>query len=592
MCGVISLVSRIPVRDRIMAALKRLEYRGYDSAGIATLEPSGIEIFRSVGVVDKLSEKLPALEGTIGLGHTRWATHGKPTEQNAHPHANDVCAVVHNGVIDNYLSLRTELEADGVVFKSDTDTEVIVHAFQRIYERTQDLFGAMKELLSSLRGSFAFALIVKDLPGQLIVMKRGTNPLVLGQGSEHVSASSDMLGLVGIASTVHHMESGTWALLSLDGVSLFTEHGEEREPQFVPLIIEGRSTERGAYSHYMLKEIEEQPAILQRLIHKPDNEFSWDEDLSRPIVLTACGTSLYASMIGKHYFENIARLPITLELASEPGSYRPNTQEIILTVSQSGETADTLRAANEAKAMGKDVMTIVNAGHSALSRLASRTFLMHAGPEIGVAATKSFSSQVFVLLQLAMSCARRQGREMPFTEDALHSTVVAMNRVLEQRDQIVGIANAFSTAQHMLYLGRGIAYPLALEGALKMKEISYCHAEGFAAGELKHGSIALVEEDTPIIVLAPSGPAFERTASNLQEVSARGGKIVVITDERGAQNIRADALFDMMVLPEVHPYLCPFIFMLPLQLLAYHVALSKGLEIDQPRNLAKCVTVD
>lgn len=615
MCSIIGMIGNGPIREQLLAALRRMEYRGYDSAGVAVLEHEGIRLCRTVGPVEILSQKLPQFSGDTGIGHTRWATHGRPTEHNAHPHSNGTLALVHNGIIENFASLKQELREKGCVFQSETDTEVIVHLIQDMLNQGLPLIEAFRKALKKLEGSFALTLVHKDYPRTLLAARQGTSPLAIGRSATMLAAGSDALGFAGFLSEIHYLNDQTFALLNDQGIGLWNFENHEITPFFSPLTFRPEASEKNGYDHYMLKEIHEQPHVIHELIENFEALHNTAPHLrTNELVITACGTAFYAGAVGKFFFERIARIPVRLELASEFHYRLPPLQAggNTLAISQSGETADTIRAVTYAHSCGHNIHAVVNVEESSLSRLSSRAFYTCTGPEIGVASTKAFTAQMMVLLALA--CANRapgngedasitrkeQGKgqgqrytegEMPSVHE-IHECVLKMRQALNVSSQINALASELSSCTTMLFLGRGISYPLALEGALKMKELSYIHAEGFAAGELKHGPIALVDTSVPVVVLAPKDETFEKTLSNLQEVAARGAQLIVFTDTLGQPYIDPTLVKNTVVLPHSHSLLSPFVFAVALQLFAYHVALIRKCDIDQPRNLAKSVTVE
>src|SRR5215213_6973635 len=609
MCGIFGILGKTPVALQIVDALKRLEYRGYDSAGVATLEDGGrLERRRAEGKLRNLEVKLSQapLSGAIGIGHTRWATHGKPNETNAHPHATDRLAVVHNGIIENFRELKAELQAEGVAFETETDTEVVAHPVSQALRDGRSPVDAVAVTLPRLRGAFALVFLFTGEDDLLIGARHGA-PLAIGYGQGEMYLGSDALALAPFTDDVTYLEDGDWVVLSRARADIRDASGEpvERLRQKIP---PGASTaEKGNYRHFMAKEIHEQPEVVGRtLAHyvgfadgrvclpfKPPFDF---DDLRR-VSISACGTAYYAGLIGKYWFERLARLPVEIDVASE-FRYREAPMEpgnVALFVSQSGETADTLASLRYAKANGQHILTVVNVPTSTMARESAVVAPTLAGMEVGVASTKAFTCQLTVLLCLAMAAGRARGtlsaKEEKDLVDALIAVPGLMSEALKREAQIEALTRDLSKAKDVLYIGRGTSYPLAMEGALKLKEISYIHAEGYAAGELKHGPIALIDESMPVIVIAPHDQWFEKTVSNMQEVAARGGRIILITDDKGAQatGLVTEAT---IVMPSAHPVVAPIVHAVPVQLLAYHTAVFMGKDVDQPRNLAKSVTVE
>ena len=607
MCGIVGILGQGDVAGRLFDGLKRLEYRGYDSAGIATIHGGRIERRRAPGKLANLGARLAAepLHGATGIAHTRWATHGGPTEDNAHPHIVGDVSVVHNGIIENFKPLRDELIADGRTFRSETDTEVVAHLVARELERGQAPRAAVATVLPRLQGAFALAVLFRTEPDLLIGARLGA-PLTVGYGQGENYLGSDAHALAPLTQRIAYLEEGDWAAVTRAGVEVFDR---DNRPVERPIVESGASAEvidKGNHPHFMLKEIYEQPVVvaqtlrsyLQRLDERvtlPIPEF--DLAAVKRVTIVACGTSFYAGMVAKYWFEQFARLPVDLDVASE-FRYRAPILEpggLALFISQSGETADTLAALRHAKSEGQKVAVVVNVPTSSMAREADLLLPTHAGPEIGVASTKAFSCQLAVLAALAANLARARGRlsadEERLIVEHLAEAPAALNGALGHDDAIRDMAGAVAGARDVLYLGRGTDYPLALEGALKLKEISYIHAEGYAAGEMKHGPIALIDDHVPVIVIAPSGPLFDKTVSNMQEVRARGGKVILISDARGVAEA-GEGCIATITMPEVHPLIAPLVYAVPVQLLAYHVGVARGADVDQPRNLAKSVTVE
>lgn len=607
MCGIVGIIGKQDVAPVILEALKRLEYRGYDSAGIATVADNRLARRRSEGKLVNLQNILESqpLAGAIGIGHTRWATHGAPTEQNAHPHATSKVAVVHNGIIENFVELKKQLQAEGAKFDTDTDTEVIVHHFTSGLEKGLSHEEAAQQTFNALQGAFAIGLVIDGVEDKMIAARKGS-PLVIGHGDGEMFIGSDAFSLGALTNRITYLEDGDWAVITRDGVDVFAANGKSvtREMQIVDAA--SALVDKGQHRHFMAKEIFEQPEVLSHTfahyidaasekVTIPELDFSF-EDFDR-ITLIACGTAYYAAMIGKTWLEQLAGMPAEIDIASE-FRYRNaplDKKTLAIFVSQSGETADTLAALRHCKQAGLKTLVIVNAPESSMQRDADVTLPTFAGPEIGVASTKAFTCQLTVLLCLSLYLANARktltaGQEQEIVRDILTLPRLAGD-VFKLDDQIVELAGQVSKAENALYIGRGAMFPLALEGALKLKEISYIHAEGFAAGELKHGSIALVEENLPVIALAPKDALYPKTVSNMQEVIARQGRVIVITDDNSTGDDSMEGV-DRFVLPSCHPSVMPILYALPLQLLAYHTAVAKGTDVDQPRNLAKSVTVE
>jgi glucosamine--fructose-6-phosphate aminotransferase (isomerizing) len=607
MCGIVGILGREDVADRLLDGLKRLEYRGYDSAGIATIVDGGIARRRASGKLVNLGKVLAEdpLPGTVGIAHTRWATHGGPTTNNAHPHATGEVALVHNGIIENFKPLREELLARGRVFESETDTEIVAHLVSEQVEAGLDPVSAVKGVLPRLHGAFALAILFRSHPDMLIGARLGS-PLVVGYGEGETYLGSDALALAPLTQRISYLEEGDWVVLTRDGTQVYDVENNPVERPIVNSGASGQLIDKGNHRHFMAKEIYEQPIVvaqtlrgyLQRLEEKvtlPIPEFNLSA--IRRVTIVACGTSYYAGMVAKYWFEQFARVAVDIDVASE-FRYRAPVMEpggLMIVISQSGETADTLAALRHAKAEGQTIAAVVNVPTSTMAREADLLLPTHAGPEIGVASTKAFTCQLAVLAALAANLAKAKGRMTPEEEKeiVLHlaEAPAALNDALSRDEAIEAMAGSVAGARDVLYLGRGTDYPLAMEGALKLKEISYIHAEGYAAGEMKHGPIALIDENVPVIVIAPSGPLFEKTVSNMQEVQARGGKVVLISDAEGIAAAGENCLATIEM-PRVHPLIAPIVYAVPVQLLAYHVAVAKGTDVDQPRNLAKSVTVE
>ena len=607
MCGIIGIVGKDHVADRLIDGLRRMEYRGYDSAGLCTIDDGQLVRRRAEGKLNNLVAELarnPA-PGTIGIAHTRWATHGAPTTSNAHPHATGEVALVHNGIIENFRALREELIARGRKFESETDTEVVAHLVSEQIEAGLLPTDAVKVVLPRLRGAFALAIAFRKYPDLLIGARLGS-PLVVGYGDGETFLGSDALALAQLTQRVTYLEEGDWVVITRDSASVFDI---ANNPVMRPIVASGASAaaiEKGNFRHFMQKEIYEQPIVVAQTLRSYLRRYEQvvslpqiDFDLAsiKRVTIVACGTSYYAGMVAKYWFERFARLPVDIDVASE-FRYRDPVLEaggLAIFISQSGETADTLAALRHCKAAKQTIAVVVNVPTSTMAREADLLLPTHAGPEIGVASTKAFTCQLAVLAALAVHLAVKRGlisheEEMEIVGQ-LDETPAALNAALAHDEDIAKIAPLIAPARDVLYLGRGPDYPLALEGALKLKEISYIHAEGYASGEMKHGPIALIDDKVPVIVLAPSGPLFEKTVSNMQEVRARGGKIVLISDAEGIAEA-GEGCLATIEMPKVHPLIAPMVYAVPVQLLAYHVALAKGTDVDQPRNLAKSVTVE
>jgi glucosamine--fructose-6-phosphate aminotransferase (isomerizing) len=607
MCGIVGIVGRTEVASRLFDGLRRLEYRGYDSAGIVTVRDGEFDRRRAEGKLDNLKRELDAapLAGDVGIAHTRWATHGAPTVGNAHPHIAGPVALVHNGIIENFKPLRDELIADGRIFLSETDSEVVAHLVAREVERGASPQEAVATVLPRLHGAFAIAFLFKD-HSDLIIGARMGAPLTVGFGEGENYLGSDALALAALTQRIAYLDEGDWAVVRREGVEIFDRDNQPVKREIVASGASAERIEKGNHAHFMLKEIFEQPIVvaqtLQSYVRPFEGEvalpdFGFDLGKVERVTIVACGTSYYAGLVAKYWFERFARVPVDIDVASE-FRYRDPVLEpggLALFISQSGETADTLAALRHAKQHGQTIAVVVNVPTSSMAREADLLLPTHAGPEIGVASTKAFTCQLAVLAALATNLARAKGKLSAEEERAivghLQEAPEALNDALGHDDEIAAMAHLIVPARDVLYLGRGPDYPMALEGALKLKEISYIHAEGYAAGEMKHGPIALIDDAVPVIVLAPSGPLFEKTVSNMQEVRARGGRIVLISDARGIAEA-GQGCMATIEMPEVHPLIAPLVYAVPVQLLAYHVAVLKGTDVDQPRNLAKSVTVE
>jgi len=608
MCGIVGIVGNQAVAPLLVDALKRLEYRGYDSAGVATIEGDHLDRRRAQGKLVNLEARLKEapLAGHVGIGHTRWATHGVPNEINAHPHFSESVAVVHNGIIENFRSLRDELTADGFTFSSQTDTEVVAHLVARELKNGLTPVAAAHKAIGMLEGAFALAILFKG-EDDLIVGARNGPPLAIGHGDGEMYLGSDAIALAPFTNKITYLEDGDWCVVRRDRVEIFDLKGQPVERAMQLSVGSSLMVDKGNHRHFMIKEIYEQPEVIAHtLSHYLDFgscEVRIGDDLPFElsgvdrISISACGTAYLAGLVSKYWFERYARIPVDIDIASE-FRYRemPLTKGgLSLFISQSGETADTLASLRYCRENGQHIGAIVNVAESTIARESDAIFQTLAGPEIGVASTKAFTCQLSVLASLAIAVGKARGTLTREAENALIRDLTEAprfaNKVLKLEGQIEKIAHEIAKVRHVLYLGRDTNYPLALEGALKLKEISYIHAEGYAAGELKHGPIALIDEKMPVVVIAPHDRIFEKSVSNMQEVAARGGRIILITDEKGAAEASVDAEH-MVVLPDMPEILTPIIYALPVQLLAYHTALAMGTDVDQPRNLAKSVTVE
>ena len=587
MCGIVGILGTNACIDHVMSGMQRLEYRGYDSSGMATLIEGGIHIIRAVGDFCELKKIVPAEWGAarVGIGHTRWATHGRPSVDNAHPQSSHRVTLVHNGIIENAADIHSFLKDKGYTFSSQTDTESIVHLLDWHYGQTGSIRQSMISLLKDLKGSFAIACLLKGCVDSLVVARRGTPPLLIGYNQECVAISSDALGLPHSTKEISYMPSGSWAVINDQvGVCVYDEQGHSLFLKRQENKTLYSACERNAFPHFMLKEIHEQPTIIEHLMANsvPTLDVLQRDEHCRHVTLLGCGTSFYAAWAGKYFLEE--KVPVSLELASEFHYRRPPMLSgLSLALSQSGETADTLKAMAYAKEKGQNLACIVNAPHSSLARMSQSVFSMHAGLEIGVASTKSFTAQLWILL--AMSGVRVQDcQDLP----ALLEKTIALS------EEIKDVARLLQHSISILYVGRGGYYPIALEGALKMKELSYIHAEGLAAGELKHGTIALIDDTMPVVVVAPHDNLFDKTLSTLYEIDARKGRLIVITDPKGQAQLKGTGMeYQSIMLPDCqHAHLKPFVSVVALQLLAYHTAFLRGCSIDKPRNLAKSVTVE
>ncbi len=607
MCGIIGIIGKDAAAGPLLDALKRLEYRGYDSAGIATLVDGGIERRRAEGKLENLERRIEQepIAGNTGIGHTRWATHGVPNEKNAHPHATDTVAVVHNGIIENFQELRDELADAGHELASDTDTEVVAHLISLGLENGLDPAAATKAALARLVGAFALGIVFAGRDDLMIAARQGS-PLAIGIGSGEMYLGSDAIALAPLTNKIMYLEDGDWAVVTPTGVTVFDAQGAEVSRPVRETELSGDIIGKGGYDHFMLKEIYEQPQVIGDTLHSFVNpatrsvtlpEFPFDPAEATKFTLIACGTSYYACLTAKYWLESIARVTVEADIASEFRYRDADMPEggIAVFVSQSGETADTLAALRYAKDQGQKILAIVNVPESTIAREADAVLHTNAGPEVGVASTKAFTTQLTVLGCLVLAVARGRGAIDAETEARL---VVALTEVparaaevLNHDERLRELAREIAEVPGVLYLGRGTSYPIAMEGALKLKEISYIHAEGYAAGEMKHGPIALIDDGVPVIVIAPTDDLFEKTASNIQEVMARGGRVIFFSDAEGARRLGGETAATL-VMPTVDPFVAPILFAIPVQLLAYHTAVIKGTDVDQPRNLAKSVTVE
>ncbi|MGI9481646.1 MAG: glutamine--fructose-6-phosphate transaminase (isomerizing) [Hyphomicrobiales bacterium] len=605
MCGIVGILGTKDVAVDILDALKRLEYRGYDSAGVATLTNGVIDRRRAAGKLGNLASELSAspLSGTSGIGHTRWATHGAATTANAHPHKAGRVAIVHNGIIENFRELKEELAASGTGFETETDTEVVAHLMTRALENGDSIKDAVSNTLKRLEGAFAFAILF-DGEEDLMVAARQGSPLAIGHGEGESYIGSDAIALAPFTNKVTYLEDGDWAILTRSSMEIYDSDGNPAERGVSFTQVSGALVDKGNHRHFMAKEIAEQPEVVghtiseyvdmatgkTRILDDLPIDFS---NLSR-LTITACGTAFYAALAAKYWFEQLARLPVEVDVASEFRYREAPLPEggLSLVISQSGETADTLAALRYCKSQGQQTVGVVNVRESTIAREADFVVPTIAGPEIGVASTKAFTCQLTVLAVLAIAVARARGAIDAAKEQELVSAMLETPRhmveILHQEEHIARIAQKVSSARDVLYLGRGVNFPIALEGALKLKELSYIHAEGYAAGELKHGPIALIDDEVPVVVIAPRDELYDKTISNMEEVAARGGKIVLISNEAGNGN----GQFDQVLVPKAHSFINPLLYAVPVQLIAYHAAVFMGTDVDQPRNLAKSVTVE
>jgi glutamine---fructose-6-phosphate transaminase (isomerizing) len=608
MCGIIGIIGHGPAAPQLIDALKRLEYRGYDSAGVATLENGKLTRRRAEGKLKNLESRLARepLQGPIGIGHTRWATHGRPTENNAHPHATEKLAVVHNGIIENFSELRRELEQDGAKFATDTDTEVIAHLVTAEMNKGASPVEAVKAALPRLRGAFALAFLFAGEDNLLVGARKGS-PLAVGFGDDAMYVGSDAIALAPFTDQVSYLEDGDWVIVTRRGAEIHDSNGNVAQRAVLKSQASVLLIDKGNHRHFMAKEIHEQPEVVgHTLAHYLDMaaervnlpvDLPFDFRALSRVSIAACGTAYYAGMVARYWFEQFAHLPVDVDIASE-FRYRhvPLTPgDLAIFVSQSGETADTLASLRYARAHKQHVLSVVNVPTSSIARESDVLMPTLAGPEIGVASTKAFTCQLAALACLAIAAGRARGVLPENDEKALVHALIEMPRLLNDalalELQIEQLARDLTKSRDVLYLGRGTNFPIALEGALKLKEISYIHAEGYAAGELKHGPIALIDENVPVIVIAPHDRVFEKTISNMQEVAARGGRLILMTDAEGARATEGQPAM-ALTLPTVNAAVAPLVYAIPVQLLAYHTAVCMGTDVDQPRNLAKSVTVE
>jgi glucosamine--fructose-6-phosphate aminotransferase (isomerizing) len=608
MCGIIGILGRGPVAEQLVDSLKRLEYRGYDSAGVATLEGDTLERRRAEGKLKNLETRLreDPLTGFTGIGHTRWATHGKPNESNAHPHATENVAVVHNGIIENFRDLRLQLEKQGAKFASETDTEVVAHLVNSYLLKGLSPQEAVKASLPQLRGAFALAFLFRGHEDLLIGARKGS-PLAIGHGEGEMYLGSDAIALAPFTDTISYLDDGDWVVLTREVGVIYDVSGAVVNREVIKSGASSFLVDKANYRHFMAKEIHEQPEVVGHTLARYVDmaaervalpiKLPFDFNDIQRISITACGTASYAGYIAKYWLERLARVPVELDVASE-FRYREaplRKGDLAIFISQSGETADTLAALRYAKSQGTHTLSVVNVPTSTIARESETVVPTLAGPEIGVASTKAFTCQLMVLATLAIAAGKARGELSDDDEAKLVKGLIEIPRLiaaaLATEPQIEKLAREIAKCRDVLYLGRGTSFPLALEGALKLKEISYIHAEGYAAGELKHGPIALIDENTPVVVIAPYDRVFEKTVSNMQEVAARGGNIILMTDAKGAAEATVESLVTI-VLPDMAATFAPIVYAIPVQLLAYHTAVVMGTDVDQPRNLAKSVTVE
>ena len=601
MCGIVGILGSHQVAPILVDGLRRLEYRGYDSAGIATLNDGKLERRRAVGKLVNLSDKLvhEPLAGFAGIGHTRWATHGAPTEQNAHPHRGARVAVVHNGIVENFRALRAELEGAGVEHQTQTDTETVALLCQHYLEDGLEPVDAAKKTVARLEGAFALAFLFDGEPDLIVAARKGS-PLTIGHGEGEIYIGSDAIALAPLTDRITYLEEGDFAVLTRSSVEITDANGALANRAIQRIQIDAAQADKGGHKHFMSKEIAEQPAVIDTCLgnYVKSGEINLPEDFDfsgiERVTMVACGTAFYACLVAKYWFEQIARMPVEIDIASEFRYREPPVSPgtLAIFVSQSGETADTLAALRYMDGKAEKIGAVVNVTTSTIARESDITFPIHAGTEIGVASTKAFTCQLTVLALLALKAAAARGETVP--EGALESlqrTPGLIQQALSMSTRYPEVCRQLAEARDIIFLGRGALYPLAMEGALKLKEISYIHAEGYASGELKHGPIALIDESVPVIVMAPQDSLFDKTISNMQEVMARGGRMVLVSDQAGATEA-GEGVWEKLIMPEVDDLWAPIVYAVPAQLLAYHTAIAKGTDVDQPRNLAKSVTVE
>ena len=606
MCGIVGILGKTPVATNLVDALRRLEYRGYDSAGVATVENGHLERRRAEGKLRNLEARLglEPLQGHTGIGHTRWATHGKPTESNAHPHMSARVSVVHNGIIENYRELKAELTAKGHAFQSETDTEAVVHLITDELDQGHAPVEAVRRSLARLTGAFALGIIFAGHDDMMIAARQGS-PLAIGHGKGEMYLGSDAIALAPFTDTITYLEEGDWAVLTRAGVKIFDRAGRPVERQMQKSIASSLLVDKGNHRHFMAKEIHEQPEVISHtLSHYLDMgegrvnfpELGIDLSTISHVSISACGTAYYAGLVAKYWIERYARVPVEIDVASEFRYREPPMLPggLAVFVSQSGETADTLATLRYCKEQGQRIASVVNVRSSTIARESDAALPTLAGPEIGVASTKAFTCQLSVLACLALALGRARGVLSADKERELVQALIEVPRhiatLLRNEQAFEDLGHTLSKAQDVLYLGRGTSFPLALEGALKLKEISYIHAEGYGAGELKHGPIALIDEHVPVVVVVPHDELFDKTISNMQEVAARGGQIIMVSD--ADPDMAGCKLVAHIKMPKAHPFTLPLIYAVPMQLMAYHTAVQMGTDVDQPRNLAKSVTVE
>lgn len=612
MCGIIGIISNTNVVDRLLTGLKRLEYRGYDSSGIAIINGHNFECRKEVGKIKQLEQSLSKspISGTIGIAHTRWATHGEPSQRNAHPHSSEKVSLVHNGIIENHAELRQRLVQQGYVFVSETDTEVIVHLLTDYLNQGLKPLVAVQYTLGQLKGAYSLAIIFKEHNGLMIGARHGS-PLAIGYGHDEMFLGSDAVALSHLSQRLSYLEDGDIVIITQSTSTVINQQGQSVTRPVVDNTVTSDAISKEPYEHFMLKEIYEQPDVVQQTltaylssdksqINIPNMTVDW-QAVER-LTIVACGTAYYAGLVAKYWFERVARLPVEIDIASEfryrQGPFPKNS--VSLFISQSGETADTLAALHYAKSQHQQTLGIINVATSSLARDVDIPLLTHAGVEIGVASTKAFITQLSVLAMLSLYIGHKRGHiDAQQIRDYCQSLIaipVYIKEILAQRAPITALAESMVDARDVLYVGRGTSYALAMEGALKLKELSYIHAEGYAAGELKHGPIALIDHNVPIIVVAPHDDLFHKTASNVEECLARHGKVIVLTDKEGQATFQTSKQLNhelrILTLPQTNVFTAPLLYTIPIQLLAYQIAVFKGTDVDQPRNLAKSVTVE